>query len=248
MEVHVRVSSLLILVSLLLNACATGEPGTTVPPAEPTGTSAPVPTDEPARIPTSEPTASPAETAAPTASPESTAEPRAESTAKPKADPTRAPSCLAGTWTAANLIELARGIFTGQGQPVPTDLAVGGGDLTITFDLDGLVSYAYDDVTVQGTMDAGGAPLPMAIAVNGPGSAAYEIIDDRSITFSDAKVNDLEVAMTVAGQPAPAGAMARVFAIVSAAEETIEYTCEGDAAQLSFPEKADAPLMLERMP
>jgi hypothetical protein len=233
------------LMVLFLAACAgaTPAPQATEPPAAPTAVPALALTVEP----TTAPTAVPAATEPPAAP---TTTPALVPTSKPTTTPTAAPvtraTCLVGTWRATNLIELAAAMFVGRGQAVPPDLAISGGKLTVVFGPEGQGTYTYDNLTLEATIDAGGMTLPMRVIVNGQGSAAYNVVDAAEITFSEIKAEDLRVETTIGSAPAPMVAPEEAFVVME--EEAATYSCKGNVAELVFPERVAAPLILERVP
>jgi hypothetical protein len=236
------------LIALFLAACsgAAPAPAATEPPGALTAAPALAPTAEPTTEPTAAPQATEppvAPTKAPTRAP--TTEPTAESS-ESRVKPVEGAACLLGTWQATNLIELAAGMFISRGQAVPPDLAIAGGDLTVIFGPDGHGMYAYDNLTLDATIDAGGTMLPLKVLVDGQGSATYDANDAGSITFSDAEANELQVETTVGGVPVPMGALEEAFIIMEA--ESVTYSCEGNAVEFVFSERPLPALLLERVP
>jgi len=200
-------------------------PATTeVPEPTPTGPSAPT------RLP-SPPTLAPTEAPEPTPT-------------VPDEAPTEKTECLVGTWRVENLLELAQVVFLGAGGGVPDDLAIGGGDLALSFGQGGEAVFAYNQLTMTGEISAGGTTLPLQIVVNGRGQASYAI-EGATVTFSNLEAADLTVETSVGGQPAPQGVPPEEFEIFEPTKVT--FGCDLDAAEIGLPAAGSASMVLARV-
>jgi hypothetical protein len=227
-----------LVVVMALAGCsevANPSPAATLPAAPPT--IAPTELAEPAPSPTPFPTPPPSPpTLAPTDGPEPTP------TESPEA-PAVETGCLVGTWRVENLMELATLVFLGAGG-LPHDLAIGDGDLTLSFSQAGQAVFAYNQLTMTGEIDAGGTRLPLQIVVNGQGQANYAIEGD-TVTFSDLAAPDLTVETSVDGQPAPVGVPPEEFEIFD--PTSVTFSCNLEAAEMGLPAVGPATLVLARV-
>jgi hypothetical protein len=233
-----RLSAFLVAAMVLAGCSSPANltPAATLPLSLPT--LAPTAVPEPTPTAPSAPTQPPSPpTLAPTAVPEPTP-------TVPDEAPTEKTECLVGTWRVENLLELAQLVFRGAGAGVPDDLAIGGGELALSFGQGGEAVFAYNQLTMTGEISAGGTTLPLQIVVTGRGQASYAI-EGATMTFSNLEAADLTVETSVGGQPAPLGVPPEEFEIFEPTRVT--FGCDLDVAQIGLPAAGSASMVLARV-